>query len=146
MNLIIAGNNNTAYGEELKKKVQQEGLGNNVVFPGKISDNEKYWCYKNAKAFLFPSKAEGFGMPVIEAMKARTPVFALKDTALTEIGGAHVYFWEKEDLIANASFLRQNIRLFESNSSKADSATLYANKFSWEHCIDNYISIYKKII
>ena len=67
--LVIAGNSNTEYGKKVKDLIAKEKLTNQIILPGKISDNDKAWLYKNCESFLFPSLAEGFGMPVIEAMR-----------------------------------------------------------------------------
>src|SRR5690606_5748147 len=71
---------------------QQLGVANRVKILGAITDSEKYWLLKNCAAFCFPSLAEGFGLPVIEAMQFGTPVILSTATSLPEIGGPHALY------------------------------------------------------
>ncbi|MBS1527675.1 MAG: glycosyltransferase family 4 protein, partial [Bacteroidetes bacterium] len=62
-----------------KQKIVQEAEKYNCLdrmhITGPVSDDDKAWYYKNCSAFVFPSIAEGFGLPVIEAMYFGKPVF-----------------------------------------------------------------------
>lgn len=57
----------------------------NIVFTGFISNSQRDWLYKNATAYVFPSKMEGFGLPGLEAMGYGTPVISSNTTCLPEI-------------------------------------------------------------
>ncbi len=52
-----------------------------------LSDSELEYCYRSAKALLFPSHAEGFGLPVVEAMRHELPVMASDIPIHREVGG-----------------------------------------------------------
>lgn len=80
--LIIAGNKDTSYGREIENEINRLGLNDRIILPGKINDSHKQWLYANCEAFLFPSLAEGFGFPVIEAMHLGKPVFQSRHTSL----------------------------------------------------------------
>lgn len=58
-----------------------------VIFSGFVSENEKATLYSNASAFLFLSLAEGFGLPVIEAMQFNLPIISSDRGALPEVVG-----------------------------------------------------------
>lgn len=58
-----------------------------LYFAGQLSDSELATAYSGARAFLVPSKYEGFGLPVIEAMACGCPVIAERSPALSETGG-----------------------------------------------------------
>ncbi len=52
---------------------------------GFVTDEELAWLYKNAVAFLFPSRYEGFGLPLLEAMQAGCPVITYDNSSLPEV-------------------------------------------------------------
>ena len=62
----------------LQNKVAQLGLGNCVVFTGKISDTEKIKLLRAADAYVMPSYGEGFGFVILESLACGTPVVASK--------------------------------------------------------------------
>jgi alpha-1,2-rhamnosyltransferase len=59
-----------------------------------MSDGELQWCYRHARALIFPSKAEGYGLPIVEAMQHGLPVFASDIAAHCEVGGSHCRFFD----------------------------------------------------
>lgn len=64
-----------------------------VIIPGVISDNDLAWSFQNALAYLQPSFMEGFGMPIIEAMRYGLPVACSDTTCLPgTAGGASLLF------------------------------------------------------
>jgi glycosyltransferase involved in cell wall biosynthesis len=67
--------------------VRKMGLEREVIFPGFVSDEELAVLYRHAEIFLFPSLAEGFGLPPLEAMASGTPVVASRAGSLPEILG-----------------------------------------------------------
>ena len=71
--------------EWLKRAAQTMGLGDRVVFPGFISNDDLASLIDNATGVVFPSLYEGFGLPVIEAMEAGVPVACSNTTTLPEV-------------------------------------------------------------
>lgn len=64
-----------------------------AILPGLVSDADLSWAFQNAAFYVQPSIAEGFGMPVLEAMGHDLPVACSDSTSLPEVGGdATVYF------------------------------------------------------
>jgi len=143
--LVIAGNNETAYGEEISAEVKKLGLENSVILAGKVSEEEKYWLYNNCEAFLFPSLAEGFGMPVIEAMKAGRPVFLSRYTSLPEIGGDTAFYFENFEDSSMAATIQKGIAEFKTDSDKYKRMLEEnSNQFTWENCIRQYLQLYRE--
>ena len=73
--------------EQVAAEVARLGLGDRVVRPGRIADADRDGCYAAAVALAFPSRYEGFGAPVLEAMALGCPVVAADATALPEVVG-----------------------------------------------------------
>jgi glycosyltransferase involved in cell wall biosynthesis len=69
-----------------------------VILPGYVSDADKLALLTGSSAFLYPSRYEGFGMPVLEAMACGTPVVATPDPALREVAGDAALFAEPHEL------------------------------------------------
>jgi len=145
--LIIAGNTDTNYGRQIRKQIQDLNLTDRVILPGKISDDEKHWLYKNCYAFLFPSLAEGFGMPVIEAMKFGKPVFLSNYTCLPEIGGNLAFYFDDFNKEHMSSFIENKMSYFNDNQLiLQDQIKKHADRFSWQTCIEQYTSLYQEIM
>ena len=59
----------------------------NIIYTGYIDDVEKYVLLRNARALVFPTLSEGFGIPLIEAQSMGTPVIACNNSAVPEVVG-----------------------------------------------------------
>jgi glycosyltransferase involved in cell wall biosynthesis len=100
---------------------------------GFLPDEHLPLLYQGAEAFVFPSLAEGFGLPVLEAMACGAPVICSNTTALPEISGGAAYLvppleidaWaEAIDLVLYDSAVRQRMR---------SEGIRQAARFSWSH-------------
>ncbi|MGH8004947.1 MAG: glycosyltransferase family 4 protein [Limisphaerales bacterium] len=84
--LLIAGGDGWK-AEEIKKEIKSLDAENKIRFLGYVTRQKLAALYQNADAFLFPSLYEGFGLPVLEAMAAGTPVLTSNLSALPEVTG-----------------------------------------------------------
>lgn len=111
-----------------------------------FKDDQLYSYYKNALCFVFPSRYEGFGIPVLESMKSACPVVLPKHSSFIEVAGdAALYFKldDKADLENKVSQLIDNEDLRQSYVEKG---TLQASKFSWDKMATETFNIYKSVI
>lgn len=146
-NLILAGKNSTKYASEIRALISEMKLENRIFLPGKISEEEKQYYYQHCEAFVFPSLREGFGLPVIEAMRFGKPVFISNNTSLPEIGGNLAFFWNHYDPKYMAETLFDGIRRFlnDENNYKKKSV-LWAEQFSWNRAAQQYVEIYRSLL
>ena len=91
--LIISGKKEPDYAGKILSEAKKHGVEHRVKITGPVTDIEKCWYYQHCEAFLFPSLAEGFGIPPIEAMTFGKPVFLSDKTSLPEIGGEFAYYF-----------------------------------------------------
>ncbi len=84
--LVLAGPPAPAR-ETFLRRAAAAGLGDRVLAPGWIPEEHLPGLYAGAAALLLPSRSEGFGLPLLEAWAARTPVAARRAAALPEIAG-----------------------------------------------------------
>lgn len=96
--LFLVGDNSWRdYVGKLQSEVQRLGLGKAVCFTGKVSEQELKAYYSAADLFLCMSEHEGFGVPLLEAMKSNVPVIAYRSSAIPEtMDGAGVVVSEKD--------------------------------------------------
>ena len=113
-----------------------------------IEERVKHWYLKNCKAFVFPSIAEGFGLPVLEAMAYGKPVFLSRHTCLPEIGGDYAYYFNMDfdRELMQVEFKRGLEDYYGDVSRKAEEIKEYANRFSWENTARLYLRIYEEMV
>jgi glycosyltransferase involved in cell wall biosynthesis len=95
--LVIAGGQGWLY-QSIFDTVQQLGLQANVRFLGYVDETDLPTLYSLADAFAFPSRYEGFGIPVIEAMACGTPVVTANNSSLPEAAGDAALLVAAEDV------------------------------------------------
>lgn len=88
--------------------------------------------YQGAAAMVFPSKYEGFGLPLLEAMLAGTPVVTTRCASIPEVGGEHVWTADPESPADIAARIREVLALGpDERARRRDAARLHAIGFSW---------------
>lgn len=145
--LVLAGNNATSYGSLVNERIRELGLEDRVHMPGAVDEQEKFRLFSHCDAFLFPSLAEGFGLPVIEAMLLGKPVFLSRSSSLPEIGGDAAYYFDSEQPEMMTHSIRTGLAQFSADPSKAEQRIkAHAAQFTWEACITKYIELYSEVL
>lgn len=124
--LKVFGGTFASYGLAQFKK----SAGKNIEFYGEISEEEKWELMSKAKAFIFPSEQEDFGIIPVEAMAAGTPVIALGQGGVLETvveGKTGTFFYERTPESLTAA-----VRKFEKMKFKPEDCIAQAKKFSKE--------------
>lgn len=144
--LIVAGASKAENKQRLTDIIDKYSL-KNVTILGRVSDEEKAYLLSKCKGFLFPSRSEGFGLPVVEAMCFGKPVVISNLTSLPEVGGNIAYYFDDLDPEAMAAKTKNSIMDFYSNEQQNTEATIrHARSFSWERAVDEYIQYYMDIL
>ncbi|SFS48993.1 Glycosyltransferase involved in cell wall bisynthesis [Mucilaginibacter polytrichastri] len=139
-NLVIAGIE-TPHKQKIIAEAEKYGCLNRVIITGPVSETDKAWYYKNCSAFIFPSIAEGFGLPVIEAMYFGKPVFLSKYTSLPEVGGDVAYYFDSFDPKHMQQVFTRGMADFRVRN-REDEVKAQANKFTWENSANQYLALY----
>jgi glycosyltransferase involved in cell wall biosynthesis len=141
--LVIAG---VVVDELYKKRIIAEaekfGVADRLIFTGAISENDKNWYLKNCLAFVFPSIAEGFGLPVIEAMYFGKLVILSRATSLPEIGSDCAYYFEDFEPQNMQQVFARSLVHYE-NLPSQQRIKERAVSFSWTNAAKDYLKIYK---
>jgi glycosyltransferase involved in cell wall biosynthesis len=142
LQLVIAGTV-TDYQHKIMEEAAKFNCANRIIITGPVSDADKAWYYQNCDALVFPSLAEGFGLPVIEAMYFGKPVFLSNLTSLPEIGGDIAYYFESFEPAAMQKVLAAGLDHFYKNNL-AEAARQRAALFTWERTAQQYLALYQK--
>jgi glycosyltransferase involved in cell wall biosynthesis len=123
--LKVFGKGFAGYGEELRAMA-----GPTVEFVGEVDDEEKYRLMSGAKAFLFTSEDEDFGIVPVESMACGTPVIAYKSGGVKEtvVDGKTGVFFEELSVVSLVKAIKQ----FENAKLKSEDCRKQAEKFSKE--------------
>jgi glycosyltransferase involved in cell wall biosynthesis len=114
------------------------------VFLEYADDEALAVLYRNAAALIVPSKYEGFGLPVLEAMANECPVVCSGVSSLPEVGGDAAFYFDPDSVDSLDDALRR--------LSKADRPTVIekgkenTKRFSWERSTENLMDIYKSLL
>ena len=120
-------------------KYELSGVEDKVTFTGHISDAELIKLYGNALAFVYPSLYEGFGLPVLEAMKCGAPVICTNNSSLPEVGGDAALYISGEDIGETAETLSRLYHNPDIRQSLREKGFSRAQNFSWEKCSNEII-------
>jgi len=85
------------HAKAIEQLIQEMGLRDSVQITGWVPREELYSLYQRARAFVYPSTFEGFGMPVLEAMAAGIPVACSDILPLREVAGDAAMFFNPAD-------------------------------------------------
>lgn len=98
VSLAIVGRYRGEYGNRVERYIEQHRLGNRVKHLMNISFEDLALLTGGALASIYPSRYEGFGIPVIEALSAGTPVIAATGSCLEEAGGPGAIYLDPDDI------------------------------------------------
>lgn len=84
--LVIVGQQDFDYDEAYREAIASDGA-ESIVFLDGVADKELPALYSSCYCFIYPSYAEGFGMPIVEALSCGAPVITSRSTAMPEVVG-----------------------------------------------------------
>jgi glycosyltransferase involved in cell wall biosynthesis len=116
------------------KTWENSPVRDDIVLPGRVSFETLRILYQGARAFVFPSLYEGFGLPILEAFASQVPVLTAKNSSLVEVAGDGVLFCRAEDVIDIAEKLG---RLWNDETLRWDliqKGNEQLKHFSWDKC------------
>ncbi len=117
----------------------------NVRFFLGITDAQKTWAYAQCAGFLFPSLAEGFGLPPIEAMHFGKPVFLARRTCLPEIGGDAASYFDDFDPATLRRIVEHGLAR-ATEPGQADAVRAHAAHFDWDRAAGQYLDLYRRLL
>jgi glycosyltransferase involved in cell wall biosynthesis len=123
---------------ELQNYLANESYISDIAFLGFVDDTQREWLFDHALAMVYPSVYEGFGLPVLEAMRYGTPVITYNNSSIKEIAGdAAIFAHDSISIFKSVEMLllKPGKRASYSARGKAQ-----ASKFSWSKTVTVIVS------
>ncbi len=139
--LVLAGKP-ARHQQDVSALIQTLGLSDQVVEVGYIEEADLTAVYAHAQLFVFPSRYEGFGLPVLEAMAAGTAVVAGRAAALPEVVGQAGWLVNPDDPGELAHALHTLLNHPEQRNEFGWRGQQRATQFPWQTCVQQTLNFY----
>ncbi|MBM2815554.1 MAG: glycosyl transferase group 1 [Ignavibacteria bacterium] len=143
--LVLVANGKGLLMEELKSKIIENGIKGNTILLQSIPENKLIELYSAAFCFVFPTHGEGFGLPVLEAMKCGCPVITSNNTSLPEVAGNAAILINPEDINEIKNAMLKIISDNELRERLIEEGFRNASLFSWEEAARRTMKGYQTI-
>ena len=143
--LVIVGRH-TPYTDEVSAYAQKEGLSHRIWIMHGVSDEELPKLYAEAEAFVYPSRYEGFGIPIIEAISCGLPVVACTGSCLEEAGGPDSLYVDPDDAQAMAHAISQVLRGAEGREKRIENSQQYIKRFAGNDVAGQVAELYRQLL
>lgn len=129
--LVLIGDASFGF-DDVKYNIDAYNVESEIIMPGWIKEEDIPFIYSGADAFIFPTRHEGFGIPVVQAMACGVPVLASDLPVLREVGGDAIFYFDADNVNSIASAI---IEIMDNEKLKNDlivKGYKQAKKYSWE--------------
>lgn len=143
--LAIAGKKGWMF-DEIFQQVTTLKLTERVRFLGYVPEEDLVGLYNTARVFAYPSRYEGFGLPVLEGLQCGAPVITTNISSLPEVAGDAALLVDPDDVEGLAAALR---RVLQDDALAADMSARgieRARQFSWERCARETLDVYRSLV
>lgn len=145
VHLVIVGRR-TTYTREVERFVWSERLENRVHIINNLPFDDLPALYQCAELFVYPSRFEGFGIPIIEALQSGIPVVATTGSCLEEAGGPDSVYVHPDDVIGMAKVFNDLLADPDRRALMVEKGRAYAASFSEEKQAAQLAEVYKQVL
>jgi len=135
----------TARRSTLEQLARELGISDQVHFLGFLSPGELQAVFSSATAMVFPSKFEGFGLPILEAFHARVPVICSNATTLPEVGGDAVLYFDPDDPAELALLMKRILITPELRADLIGKGSLVLQQHGMDKTVAAFQALYERI-
>jgi glycosyltransferase involved in cell wall biosynthesis len=142
--LVLAGPDGVG-ADEVRAEAATLGLADRVQFEGSVGEARLAALYAGASVFALPSRAEGFGLPVLEAMSAGLPVVVSAVEALVDLVGDAGVVVPVDDAGALADALTDVLSSSGRAARLSEAGRRRASTYTWEACASATMAAYNRV-
>ncbi len=145
VSLVVVGKDGP-YGERVRRYIAANGLGGRVMFLHDVPIDDMPAIYQMAEACVYPSRYEGFGLPVIEAIQSGLPVVACKGSCLEEAGGNATLYVDPDDVAGMAHALRLTLKEAPGREERIEAGRQYITRFENAEVAQKVLGVYRELV
>lgn len=145
LQLVIVGKKGWKF-EEILEAPDTYGVKNRVKFVDFVTDEDLILFYKNALCFAWPSLYEGFGLPILEAMKLGCPVITSNVSSLPEAGGDAALYVDPKDTSDIVDKLDRVLTDSTLRKEMIEKGHKQVQKFSWEKSAKETLAVLEQVV
>jgi len=135
-----------SYGLIIDAFIKKHELNDRVIQINQVDFKDLPAIYQAATIFIYPSKFEGFGIPIIEALHSETPVIAAKGSCLAEAGGPNSLYFEPSNAEELTGLIADLLADESKRKSMAASGKKYVEKFNGDKIATELMCLYQSIL
>jgi glycosyltransferase involved in cell wall biosynthesis len=139
--LVVAGRQELG-AEELRARAGELDVHDRLVLPGYLDDARLEGLWSAAACAAFPTRAEGFGLPVLEAMQRGVPVACSDIPVLREVAGEAAHYFRPDDPAGAAAAVLAAI----GDRGAAERGREWARRFTWEAAARGTYEAYERAL
>jgi glycosyltransferase involved in cell wall biosynthesis len=143
--IVCTGRHNAHFQTVIAPRLARSPAAERFLFPGFVSVEQMEALMRRARGLIFPSRFEGFGIPIVEAFERGIPVACSDATCLPEVAGGAAYLFDCNDAVEMGramSFLHQDS---PARNDAIERGHARARDFSWRSSAQACLSIYREI-
>ena len=129
----------------MQEHVRSLGIGDHVLFTGFVADEHLPVIYSAARAFVFPSLYEGFGLPPLEAMACGCPTIVSRAASLPEVCGDAALYVDPHDSRDIAGRLREITDCPQKAQKLVERGFHQVRRFSWEDTVRGIAAVLEEL-
>ena len=145
VSLVVVGKP-TLYADKVKRFVEQSGLADRVMFLHDVPADDLPAIYQMAEACVYPSRYEGFGLPVIEAIQSGLPVVACTGSCLEEAGGNATLYVDPDDVYGMAKAMRLTLKGAPGREERIEEGMRYVARFEHADVARQVSDVYNRLL
>jgi glycosyltransferase involved in cell wall biosynthesis len=143
--LVLPGSP-TEHERDLRALAEELGVADRVRFPGWLPEADLEGLYRAAACFALPSLIEGFGLPILEAMRRDVPVACSDRSSLREVAGDAALLFDPEDQGEVTAAIRRLLTDRELAARLARRGRRRCREFPWERTAEATLASYRRAI
>lgn len=143
---LVACGRRTSYAERLEEYARDHGLAGRLHLRHAVSFDDLPAIYRGARAFVYPSYYEGFGIPIIEALNCGVPVMTTRGGVFSETGGDACLYVDPDDASAAADAIKTLVTDEALRAELVSAGRRHVSRFSDRSIAEALTSLYSSLL